>query len=84
LEVKLPLGAPDQVSTKLEPSVETQTPCEIEFNRADELGEVMTFEVLLDFVNNGTGTSITTWYEWVPRRVSVYEHFHECPDCGDT
>jgi len=44
----------------------------------------MTFEVLLDFVNNGTGTSITNWYEWVPRRVSVYEHFYECPDCRYT
>jgi len=32
----------------------------------------------------GTSESTTTWYEWVPRRVSVYEHFYECPDCGDT
>lgn len=31
----------------------------------------------------GTSESTTTWHEWVPRRVSVYERLYECPDCGN-
>lgn len=31
---------------------------------------------------SGTSESTTTWFERVPRVMSVYRYFFECPDCG--